>query len=213
MENEAITKNDLRRILGELGMPFSPLDYYPVGAYFETSDTSFDPNNAWGGTWVLELEGQVHVSAGSNWSMGKANNNNGVGENDGGSRYIQKHHHSFTNPTYNSASVAHTHAAKPSNYSFVTSYAANWYATARLAYTASVSSGGLRHMATQTNGDLYVAEEANTAGMSANATHSHSVNTNGSVGALAGVTAGLEESSTVGNMPPYIIVNRWHRTA
>lgn len=25
--------------------------FYPVGSYFETSDSTFDPNTAWGGTW------------------------------------------------------------------------------------------------------------------------------------------------------------------
>ena len=30
------------------------LDYYPVGSYYETSDASFDPNTAWGGTWSKE---------------------------------------------------------------------------------------------------------------------------------------------------------------
>jgi len=29
--------------------------FYPVGSYYETSDTSFDPNTAWGGTWVQEI--------------------------------------------------------------------------------------------------------------------------------------------------------------
>ena len=43
---------------------------YPVGSYYETSDTTFDPNTAWTGTWVLETEGQVHVSAGENYTAG-----------------------------------------------------------------------------------------------------------------------------------------------
>lgn len=30
---------------------------YPVGSYYETSDTSFNPNTAWGGTWVEDTEG------------------------------------------------------------------------------------------------------------------------------------------------------------
>ena len=38
------------------------LDCYPVGSYYETSDTSFDPNSAWGGTWVLDSKGRVTVS-------------------------------------------------------------------------------------------------------------------------------------------------------
>lgn len=25
---------------------------YPVGSYYKTSDTSFDPNEKWTGTWV-----------------------------------------------------------------------------------------------------------------------------------------------------------------
>lgn len=33
----------------------SQLDYYyPVGSYYETSDASFIPNTAWGGTWASE---------------------------------------------------------------------------------------------------------------------------------------------------------------
>jgi hypothetical protein len=43
--------------------------FYPVGCYFETTDTDFDPNTAWGGTWVLEDEGLVHVSSGTNYAV------------------------------------------------------------------------------------------------------------------------------------------------
>lgn len=35
---------------------------YPVGCYFETSDTSFDPNTAWGGTWAEDTAGRVLVA-------------------------------------------------------------------------------------------------------------------------------------------------------
>lgn len=34
----------------------------PVGSYYETSDTSFDPNATWGGTWVLDSAGKVTVA-------------------------------------------------------------------------------------------------------------------------------------------------------
>lgn len=30
--------------------------FYPVGAYFETSDINFNPNEAWGGTWILKAK-------------------------------------------------------------------------------------------------------------------------------------------------------------
>lgn len=45
--------------------------FYPVGSYYETSDATFNPNTSWNGTWVLENEGQVHVSAGSNYVVGR----------------------------------------------------------------------------------------------------------------------------------------------
>ena len=44
--------------------------FYPVGCYFETSNTSFNPNAAWGGTWVLEDAGKVHVGAGTGYALG-----------------------------------------------------------------------------------------------------------------------------------------------
>lgn len=36
--------------------------FYPVGTYYETSDTTFDPNVSWGGTWVEDTTGRVTVS-------------------------------------------------------------------------------------------------------------------------------------------------------
>jgi microcystin-dependent protein len=57
MSSEVITRNDLKNVLNEL-----ILFFYPVGSYYETSDTDFDPNTDWGGNWELEVQGQVHVS-------------------------------------------------------------------------------------------------------------------------------------------------------
>ena len=36
--------------------------FYPIGSYYETSNTSFDPNTAWGGTWVEDTDGRVLVA-------------------------------------------------------------------------------------------------------------------------------------------------------
>lgn len=35
--------------------------FYPVGSYFETSDSTFDPNTEWGGTW--EFENNIYRTA------------------------------------------------------------------------------------------------------------------------------------------------------
>lgn len=36
--------------------------YYPVGTYYQTSNASFDPNDAWGGTWVEDVAGRVLIA-------------------------------------------------------------------------------------------------------------------------------------------------------
>ena len=35
--------------------------FYPVGSYYETSDADFNPNTAWGGTWVEDSRGKFLV--------------------------------------------------------------------------------------------------------------------------------------------------------
>ena len=39
------------------GTNSSLLDFYPVNTCYETADSTFDPNSAWGGTWLLENSG------------------------------------------------------------------------------------------------------------------------------------------------------------
>lgn len=36
--------------------------FYPVGSYYVTSDTDFNPNKSWGGTWNLDNDGTALVS-------------------------------------------------------------------------------------------------------------------------------------------------------
>lgn len=67
--------------------------FYPVGSYYETSDASFDPNNVWLGTWEQDSAGRVTVG----YSSGETEFNT-IGKT-GGSKYIQAHTHSFTNPS------------------------------------------------------------------------------------------------------------------
>lgn len=57
--------------------------FYPIGTYYETSDTSFNPNTSWGGTWELEEDGTVLVSK-SNVSNSKFNDDIGnvIGEEE-----------------------------------------------------------------------------------------------------------------------------------
>ena len=63
--------------------------FYPVGSYYETSDTSFDPNISWGGTWAEDSWGRVTVAYQSDQPAFDT-----VGE-IGGSMELQKHSHTY----------------------------------------------------------------------------------------------------------------------
>lgn len=43
---------------------------HPVGEYYWTSDASFNPNTAWGGTWVRIQDGRCLISNNSSYSVG-----------------------------------------------------------------------------------------------------------------------------------------------
>lgn len=48
--------------------------FYPVGSYYETSDSNFDPNTEWGGTWSSETIKNVHIvdeGTSGNWTYRK----------------------------------------------------------------------------------------------------------------------------------------------
>ncbi len=53
----ATNLNSMQKLLVDL--------IYPVGTYYETSEINFNPNTAWGGTWILENDGTVLVSKSS----------------------------------------------------------------------------------------------------------------------------------------------------
>lgn len=142
--------------------------FYPVGSYYETSDTSFDPNTQWGGRWDLELEGQVHVSAGSNYTVDGAM----TGTSDGGEK---------THKLITAEMPAHSHEPSVTSENFVTSGDADANNT-RVAYSSS--------------GNRWVD------GLASQSHFHHRAATN-SVGS----------GNAHNNMQPYIIVNRWHRTA
>lgn len=65
IKNAAVTTDKIASnsiTVAKLDKP-SILDlFYPVGSYYETSNTSFDPNVSWGGTWTQDTAGRITVA-------------------------------------------------------------------------------------------------------------------------------------------------------
>ena len=59
-DNQKILDTDINQIVSALNNLTNT--FYPIGSYYETSDTTFDPNVSWGGTWVKDSAGLVTVS-------------------------------------------------------------------------------------------------------------------------------------------------------
>ena len=74
-----------------LGLSDKLLNFvYPIGSYYETSDSSFNPNTSWGGTWVEDSKGRVLVALDEN-----DNDFNTIGKL-GGSKFLQEHSHYYS---------------------------------------------------------------------------------------------------------------------
>ena len=145
--------------------------FYPVGSYYETSDTNFNPNTAWGGIWILETAGMVHVSSGTGYTVSGANSADGAGAKDGGAATvaltaaqtgIRNHTHTYSD--YNTTYTLGTTKRKPGT-------------STAVAYGTSLTAGGGATTRTSKN------------------------------------PASEQSGAAHENMPPYIVVNRWHRTA
>lgn len=138
---------------------------YPVGSYYETSNTSFNPNTSWGGTWVLDSAGKVTVA----YDSSDADFDN-VGDS-GGSK---THTHTTGDHTLTVDEIpSHTHNILAHyNSGSTTGYGMEVTSSVKLGWTAS---------RIQTTGGGQAHNHGNT--------------------------------GSAGHLPPYVVVNRWHRTA
>ena len=160
-QNKVNVLNEINKLKTELWKTI-----YPVGSYYETSNTSFNPNNSWGGTWVLDSYGRVTVACDPNQTEFKT-----VGQK-GGHKSLQAHTHTGTT----SSAGSHVHSYN------------GWYSYAAGNAAGSVSNVRLSDSA-RTDPFNYAGE------------HTHTFTT---------ASTGGGDSQ---NLQPYIVVNRWHRTA
>lgn len=162
----------------------SILDCYPVGSYYETSDTSFNPNVTWGGTWVLDSQGRVTVAqnSGTFATIGST----------GGSESASHYHTTSSHTLTLSEIPSHSHSAY--NSSFVESD--------QLIHTGSVG----KSVSSLSSGDAHIAFTYSTG-------VTHSSSTTWYAGGGQGHTHGNTGNATASTIQPYVVVRRWHRTA
>lgn len=151
--------------------------FYPVGSYYYTSDANFNPNNAWGGTWVLVDPGTFLTAAGTGYTLGST----------GGTATVTL----TTNQI-----PAHTHGEASLSGSF---NIRRWGSTGQGA-TITYADGIVSHANLDASTNPIGAGTSSTQyeKITIDATHTHN-----SVGGGAAHN----------NLPPYVAVNIWHRTA
>ncbi len=156
---------------------------YPVGCYFETSDIHFDPNDTFGGTWVLETAGQVHISAGTGYTIGATGGATAKSYTPQGS--VQSHTLIIDEiPSH----VGHL----PVNDGSHTGYG---NAPGKYLPLSSMSTYGSQGRGWDDNGSEYTQTGVSRGGGKG---HTHG---------FSGTQASIDV------MQPYIVVNRWHRMA
>lgn len=184
---------------------------YPVDSYYETSNASFDPNVSFGGTWVREIAGMVHVSGGTGYPVAKANNNSGQGEQDGGYKSIIPYHTHVINRTANVGVTVAAHGITQPNFTIPNHrhcMGNNVWSSGNDGSTYVFSqyerrSPGTRY--TNTDGGGGACTRTTNVALSNN----HSV----SVSQPAFSCVGTGDNVVDSNMQPYINIYRWHRIA
>ena len=159
---------------------------YPVGSYYETSDTSFNPNVSFGGLWIEEVQGQVHISAGSSYSVSGALTNHSDGGNKDAIIPYHKHGVDITN------TGSHSHYTSQGN-------GKEWFVTSENDHAVNI-------LVNATSGASHKVDSS-----TASLPYHHRVTTGSSSLKVKGDTAYSGSTTTNANMQPYIIVKRWHR--
>ncbi len=164
---------------------------YPVGSiYMSASDVN--PSTLFGGTWE-KIEDKFLLSSGSSYSA--TYDSNGFANKTGGEAT-----HSLTQsemPRHTHTQNSHSHDA--SSYKFVVTN--NLRRSGERAYTSS-SNNGIKYLYHNTTDDAYSVVQST---KGATATNKYT----GGSGSAESASNGVAHN----NMPPYLVINVWKRTA
>lgn len=174
---------------------------YPVGSYYETSDPYFNPNTAWGGTWVKDSDGKVLVAddTATGFSLDQTGGAKTITISEG---QLPPHNHTHTHPhshTLNSINItgsfgATKEMAERANGAFqsITPTGEDqFYCGLPRGEEASENGRDIR-FSTIRGGNSYISGEID---------RDQTENSGGTVG----------QGQPIDIMPPYKVVIRWHR--
>lgn len=152
--------------------------FYPVGSYYETDNSNFNPNTAWGGTWELESQGRVHIGSGPDYLIKATGGTSAQSYTPTGT----VGNHKLTV----SEIPSHTHVALQRKRTGVDDFLGG----------STAEYGTAAGSKTATSFDDYATYITSSTGGSGN--HNHSF---------------TGTATSINIMQPYVVVNRWHRTA
>lgn len=157
--------------------------FYPVGSYYETDNSNFNPNTAWGGTWELESQGRVHIGSGPD--------------------YLVKATGGTSAQPYTPAGTVGGHALKDYELPSHSHIAMNRHSGSVDDYLGgSENTYGLK-AGSSTKADTFYRTSVSLYDKNGSLIDNGKTHTHGFTGT----------TTSINIMQPYVVVNRWHRTA
>ena len=200
MGNEAI-KKWVKDYIQSLGLTGGGINAYPVGSYYFTSDARNPSEILGGGAWEKLEEGRFLMASGDGYPVGSKG---GEATHTLTESEMPSHSHSgdaeLSGSTYSGGSHSHLNGTKRIHDAADGQYGCT-------TYNVSVTGPVARYA--NTNGSAKTAGSYDIDYTSSAGAHTHS---------LDGVTASITTDSAGSgnahnNLPPYIAVNIWRRTA
>ena len=198
--------------------------FYPVGSYYETSDTTFNPNTAWGGTWVEDSKGRSTVAKADSGTFVTVGSTGGAETHKIASAELPTHTHTYdkANSTTGSHTLtiaetpAHTHTRGTMEISghYLADRAAYALGEVTGAFTGTELQGFTRPASENGTGDISVTFKASngwtgeTSSVGGGTGHNHTISTTSTNSGNGGFA-----NNSMSLLSPYVVVKRWHRTA
>lgn len=196
--------------------------FYPVGTIYQTTldPETFNPNNYWGGTWI-RIEDRFLLAAGSTYTNGDEDGQAEVtltAAQSGMRAHTHTtgtHYHTLSSHTHGSGSLATSSDSHSHNTYYVEAKTSTTGSTRRFGPFGSSASGATA-ITTNSDSHSHSVNSGSTGTPSANYT-STAYNTTSGTGTpnTGGVNSisGADAIDPHDNMPPYVVVTVWKRTA